>query len=255
MAENSDTAVAETDDSQGRSPSYAILLVRHAETEHNVKGIRAGSGIDSELTVHGANQAQALASSLQHRNVIAVYSSPMKRAIRTAKPVADACNAPLNIKDCLREKHLGTLEGVSFRESTSSRSLDSHFKVEGLESRSQLLERAQQFTSLLFEHITSLERDISAESDVPSLVIVSHGLFLPFLLRAILAKLRSPLPGKVSPWLNASYTNITVFNDHSALVEMNRSNHLRKVKRTRRIGSSKHDPRQTTLQFCRKLDD
>jgi len=61
-----------------------IMLIRHGETEWNVEETFRGRA-DIELNETGIKQAQLLAKYLEDLPIKAVYSSPLKRAIRTAE--------------------------------------------------------------------------------------------------------------------------------------------------------------------------
>ncbi len=65
-----------------------IILVRHGETEWN-RVERFRGRIDVELNETGHDQAQAVAERLRGRTIDAVYSSPLKRALHTAQPIAE----------------------------------------------------------------------------------------------------------------------------------------------------------------------
>lgn len=67
-----------------------VILVRHGETEWNrVERFRGRT--DVELNETGHDQAQAVAARLRGWTIDAVYSSPLKRALHTAQPIAEAC--------------------------------------------------------------------------------------------------------------------------------------------------------------------
>ncbi len=65
-----------------------VLWIRHGEPER----IAPGSGVaaDPQLTPAGRDQAELLAQWLAFEQIDAVLSSPMRRAIDTALPIADA---------------------------------------------------------------------------------------------------------------------------------------------------------------------
>jgi len=65
-----------------------VILVRHGETEWN-RVERFRGRIDVELNETGHDQAQAVAERLRGRTIDAVYSSPLKRALHTAQPIAE----------------------------------------------------------------------------------------------------------------------------------------------------------------------
>jgi len=65
-----------------------IILARHGETEWNVEEVFRGR-IDVELNETGLKQAELLGEYLSKLKIEKVYSSPLKRALRTAHGIAD----------------------------------------------------------------------------------------------------------------------------------------------------------------------
>jgi len=61
-----------------------VIIVRHGQTEWNIKGIRQGN-LDSRLTEKGMAQAKALAQRLAREHFTALYSSDLGRAVQTAE--------------------------------------------------------------------------------------------------------------------------------------------------------------------------
>lgn len=64
-----------------------LFLVRHGETKANEKGIEAGP-LDYPLAKKGVKDAEFIAKTLAKVKVDAVYSSPIFRAVETAKILA-----------------------------------------------------------------------------------------------------------------------------------------------------------------------
>ena len=93
-----------------------LYLVRHGQTELNVKNILQGWH-DSPLTARGREQALAARAAFEDRGVAFdyVYSSPLGRAWCTAELIVGE-GQPVELVDDLREWHLGSLEGTSNRE-------------------------------------------------------------------------------------------------------------------------------------------
>lgn len=91
-----------------------LLLIRHGETEWNVLGkFQGGQNID--LSEAGNYQAELLSKRL-NGDFDAVYSSPLNRALATARSVCSYSRLfPVPIKD-LTEIHFGTWEGLTFKE-------------------------------------------------------------------------------------------------------------------------------------------
>lgn len=70
-----------------------ILLIRHAEPDYK----------NNTLTKKGFVEAEYLSGKLQHSNITHIYSSPLNRAVLTAKPTAEKINKEIKICDWLTE--------------------------------------------------------------------------------------------------------------------------------------------------------
>ena len=84
-----------------------IYIVRHGQTEYNVVG-RYGGRIDVPLNENGINQAYELRDILKNIKFDFVFSSPLKRALKTAEII---CNNDIIKDDRLIERNNGDLEG------------------------------------------------------------------------------------------------------------------------------------------------
>lgn len=92
-----------------------LVLIRHAETVHNVSGITQGWS-DSALSDRGNAQVRALAARVVQLAPDALFCSPLERAMSTARPIAEATGLQIITLDDLREMNFGRWEGQSFRE-------------------------------------------------------------------------------------------------------------------------------------------
>jgi len=92
-----------------------IILVRHGETEWNVEEIFRGR-IDIELNETGIKQAELLAEYLGQVRIAAVYSSPLKRALRTAAIIAANHNLRVEIAPDLIDFDYGKWQGLPRQE-------------------------------------------------------------------------------------------------------------------------------------------
>ena len=89
-----------------------LILARHGETESN-RERRALGRQDVPLNETGRLQAQALARCLEPAPLAAVYSSPLCRALDTARAIAEAHDLPVAVEDGLAEMDVGEMDGHS----------------------------------------------------------------------------------------------------------------------------------------------
>jgi alpha-ribazole phosphatase/probable phosphoglycerate mutase len=87
-----------------------ILLARHGQSEWNAIRRFQGSS-DVGLSALGRRQAEALACAVRARQLVAVYSSPLRRAVETAAPAVAGGALELTIVPELAELGLGDWEG------------------------------------------------------------------------------------------------------------------------------------------------
>ncbi|TDT51587.1 putative phosphoglycerate mutase [Enterobacter sp. AG5470] len=88
-----------------------VLLVRHAETEWNQRGIIQGHK-DSPLTVRGAQETSALLAALASYPIACVYASPLGRAWQMGQALAGHFDCPLVAHTALKEQAFGHYEGM-----------------------------------------------------------------------------------------------------------------------------------------------
>ena len=92
-----------------------IVLIRHGETEWNVADIFRGR-TDIELNETGLRQAKLLAEYLGNVKMDAIYSSPLKRASKTAEIIASYHKLDIDIDPGLSDFNFGKWQGLSHQE-------------------------------------------------------------------------------------------------------------------------------------------
>jgi broad specificity phosphatase PhoE len=68
------------------------------------------------LTSQGLLQARSIAESLASEGILTIYSSPRRRALRTAQVIAERLGLTPIVMDGLAEADFGEWEGLTFRE-------------------------------------------------------------------------------------------------------------------------------------------
>jgi broad specificity phosphatase PhoE len=96
-----------------------FILFRHGQTEWNV-GERFRGHADLALDKTGRTQAENISSRLKDEDIRAIYSSPLRRALQTAKPLADALRLSVQTHEGLADIDFGALEGMTLEEARQS---------------------------------------------------------------------------------------------------------------------------------------
>jgi len=96
---------------------HTLILLRHGQSIWN-KENRFTGWTDIDLTQEGKQQAKEAAELLMDRNIMpdVVFSSILKRSIRTAWLLLDAMNrmwVPMSLSWRLNERHYGALQGMN----------------------------------------------------------------------------------------------------------------------------------------------
>jgi broad specificity phosphatase PhoE len=137
-----------------------LILARHGETEWNVEEVFRGR-VDVELNETGRRQAELLAESLSELKIEAVYSSPLKRALDTAKSIARRQRLEVEVSPGLIDCDFGQWQGLPLKE-VKNRYKDLYrqwtespqlVKIPGGESLDRVRERALKVVNeLMAEH-------------------------------------------------------------------------------------------------------
>lgn len=198
-----------------------IILVRHGATDWNQQRRIQGAGSDTELNETGKEQARSLAELLKKEDIVAIYSSPLKRSLATAETISQYHPIGVTVVPDLREIEAGEFEGMplaSFDSTLDQFLLDwqqgnGAAKLPGGESLVDLSDRTW-----------AVIKDIMNKHSNGTVVVVSHYfVILTTICRAL------DLPVSHLRRLRASTGSISVldFEDNKArLVVLNDTCHL-----------------------------
>lgn len=89
-----------------------IYVIRHGQTEFNIKGLINGA-IGDALTPEGEAQAKEAAKSLPH-SIKHIYASSLNRAKQTAEILNAERHLPIEFSDDLQEVDFGDLNGTPY---------------------------------------------------------------------------------------------------------------------------------------------
>lgn len=164
-------------------PMTRIILIRHGQTAWNAEE-RIRGQVDVPLDPVGVAQAQATAARVAREwQPVAVYCSPLQRAVQTAGYIAGEIGLDLRIEPELNDMNFGTWQGLSYREvradwpEMARQWMEEPDRVSfpGGESLAQVQERA----------MAALHRIIERHAD-EQVVVVGHTVLNRVLLCAVL---------------------------------------------------------------------
>ena len=181
-----------------QSKTIILTIVRHGQTDANIKRIIDGQGIDSPLNNIGLQEAQAAGKALQNLTFNAAYSSDLKRAHKTCQIILDQNQANSvmaeNIKQeiLLREKHFGVFEGqTSYEWKAEKGTIGVDFTPKNGESEETLQNRGKEFFQSVLKEVALIDHPVKM---VPNVLIVTHGGFIRQLFSFLFVALNCALP-------------------------------------------------------------
>lgn len=92
-----------------------LMLLRHPETEANVKGLWTGRG-NTPFTDLGLLQIELLAEEIVRFAPDSIFSSPLERTVTVAKRAAAAIGIPAHVDERFTELDFGAAEGLTIEE-------------------------------------------------------------------------------------------------------------------------------------------
>lgn len=177
------------EETQGDMPHRRVThlyFVRHGETESNVSGLLHGV-TDVPLNPIGLQQAELIADRLASVSELdRIVSSPLQRALTTARAIQRKSGLPLRVYEGLKEMNFGSAEGIPFDEvgerypEQSELFLDPsivHARYPGGESRGEF-----------FGRVNRVVDDIANQYIGEHIVVVAHGGFISATLAVLLSE-------------------------------------------------------------------
>ncbi|MFA4871942.1 MAG: histidine phosphatase family protein [Patescibacteria group bacterium] len=150
-----------------------IFIVRHGQDMDNANNILNGLR-DLALTDLGRKQARATAQKLKDKNIGIIYSSPLKRALETARIMARALGVKkIIVNNDLRERDFGVLTGKSLADipKYSKNNLPIDGTLYFLD-----VKKAESFPTV-YERAKGVLEKIVAQKNGQNILIVTHGDF------------------------------------------------------------------------------
>ena len=168
-----------------------LILVRHTETIWNRdKRIQGGSS-DTALSELGIKQAHLLAKFFKGKNIAAIASSPLQRALNTAKIIAEPHGLKVKEDTGFKELEVGELEGLSW--ANLSTSFTQFLLQEWQGQGTGKIKGGESFVQLQQRSWDSVEQ-LRSECDGGSVIVVSHYFATLSIIFKVLGLLPEYLP-------------------------------------------------------------
>ena len=160
-----------------------IFLLRHGQTDFNVRGIVQGSGVDSSLNDTGRQQAAQFFAAYGHVPFDKVYTSALRRTHESVQQFLDL-GLPHEAHSGLNEISWGVREGtrITMEEDEEYRRVlanwnagDTHARLTGGESPEEVAARQRPFIELL-----------KGREDEQTVLICMHGRAMRVMLCQLL---------------------------------------------------------------------
>ncbi len=159
-----------------------LLLVRHGQTLWNHIARYQGHS-DIDLSDTGRNQAKLLSLRLATVSLQAVYASDLKRALDTARIIAEPHGLAVQALPQLREINFGAWEGLTFQEiearypdiANNWHSSPGSVRIPGGETFQELMER-----------VYSTVQDLVNSNDSGTVAVITHGGAIRSIICALL---------------------------------------------------------------------
>jgi broad specificity phosphatase PhoE len=153
-----------------------LILVRHGETEGNIKDLMQGQ-VHGTLSRRGKSQARKLSRRLKKENIDIIYSSDLKRAKDTAKEIKRFHpESKIRFVKDLREQCYGEFDGKHHS------LLDAHLKKNNITFRQWKPKGGESLKEKNRRAISFLKKTIRNHKDETILWVTHGGIIIPVLL-------------------------------------------------------------------------
>jgi len=201
-----------------------LLLTRHGQTEWHHPNRYAGR-TDVKLNETGRREAEALARRAVEERPDLVVSSPLSRALETARAAAEACGAELIVEGRLREVDFVDFEGKTMDE---IRALDplaaERFVKDPAANPFPNGESPPAAARRALEALEELRRSHGGKT----VLVVAHNTLLRLSLCALLGVPLKDYRRRFPRLLNVAVSEVRLGPEGGALLSLNDASHLRR---------------------------
>lgn len=200
--------------------STTVLLVRHGQTKSNITGYFMGWS-NEDINDLGYAQVHSLSSRLAEFPIATIYTSPLKRAMNTARILAEPHKLELNVLDDLTEVGLGDWQGLHRDE--ISQKWPEIWRQSRIDPSVVTFPNGENFQQLTERAVRAFNRIVADNTNRHTLA-VTHDAVIRVLTAYVLGTSNSIY--RHMEINNASLSVIRVEDDRMRLVTLNDTAHL-----------------------------
>ncbi len=167
-----------------------LILIRHGETDWNKGSVFRGHE-DVRLNATGIAQADATAEVLKDRVFEAIYSSPLKRSLVTAKRIALPHEIIVRENDGLLDMNYGAWQGM--KESTVQERWPTAYD-RWMKTPTKMKFPGGESTKKAWKRVNTALREVLFTHGTGTIVLVSHRMPIKFMTAYLLGKGFSGFP-------------------------------------------------------------
>jgi broad specificity phosphatase PhoE len=171
-------------------PKMELILIRHGETDWNTGAIFRGHE-DVRLNATGIAEADATADVLKDKVFEAIYSSPLKRSLVTARRIALPHEIIVRENDGLLDINYGTWQGR--KESTVEERNPTAY-ARWIKTPTKMKFPGGESTKKAWKRVNTALREILFIHGTGTIVLVSHRIPIKFMTAYLLGKDFSEFP-------------------------------------------------------------
>lgn len=177
-----------------------ICLVRHGETNWNIKGMIQGQ-TDIPLNQVGEKQAKQCGRYLNSSNFDVIVSSPLKRAKKTTQLINESLNLPVIYENDLKERYFGIAEGKS--------------KIELIKQFPEQVYPNQEPRLALNKRVMTAVNTIIESYPNQNVLVIAHGAVINSILSSVS---NHEMGSRITTLKNGSFTTLNI-NEPIWLIE------------------------------------
>lgn len=153
-----------------------ISVIRHGETDSNMANKLMGQRDDGSLNSKGTEQANEIAKNIKAGDFDVIFTSPLKRAKKTAEIIANKIKVPIIENVDILERDFGDMTGKSWDEMNCAiKSDNAHLKEADLEQKYDYRPYGGECAEDVKKRVIKFINELNTNYSNKKILVVTHG--------------------------------------------------------------------------------